>query len=148
MKISGFIPLSNTGKTDKKKKTGSSSGASAFSGLLSAAESESTEESAPVQKSAPASALSMLSIQEVSEDEVNKRKALKQGKMTLDALEEIRDGLLMGFLPANVIHNLDTLVQQQRRQTNDPRLDAVLDDIEVRAAVELAKLEVAARKKG
>ena len=36
-------------------------------------------------------------------------------------------------------------VRDQREQTDDPNLEAVLDDIELRAAVEMAKLEQASR---
>lgn len=60
----------------------------------------------------------------------------------LDRLDEIRDGILHGALSRQ---RLDDLVQNlaDRRENNaDPRLAALLDDIELRAKVELAKLSI------
>ena len=58
----------------------------------------------------------------------------------LDNLEEIRLGLLLGTIPVSRLEQLAQLVRAQREQVNDPKLTAILDEIELRAAVELAKL--------
>ena len=58
----------------------------------------------------------------------------------LDKLEEIRLGLLLGTIPQSRLEQLAHLVRAQREQVNDPKLTAILDEIELRAAVELAKL--------
>ncbi|NBR29945.1 MAG: hypothetical protein EBT83_16285 [Betaproteobacteria bacterium] len=63
-------------------------------------------------------------------------------KICLDALEQLRDGLLSGSLPVATLRNLERMVAQERALVSDPKLNAVLDDIELRAAVELAKLEM------
>lgn len=85
----------------------------------------------------------LLGAQEVSEQEVRKRKSIKKAGLTLGALEQLRDGLLMGTLPLSTLTRLETLVAEERSQTDDPVLQQILDEIELRAAVELAKLEVA-----
>ena len=58
----------------------------------------------------------------------------------LDHLDDIRLGLLMGAIPISKLTSLVQVVKDQRDQVDDPRLASVLDEIEVRAAVELAKL--------
>ncbi len=85
----------------------------------------------------------LLGAQEVSEHEVRKRKSIRQGRVTLEALEQLRDSLLMGSLPLSTLKRLENLVEEERSKTNDPVLQGILDEIELRAAVELAKLEVA-----
>lgn len=126
------------------KKTGSVA-APGFADALAAAEGAGGAEAAEatVQVAAPAALGGLLGVQEVDEREVKKRKAVKRGRLTLDALSQLRDCLLMGTLPISTIRNLERLVEQERGLTADPVLQSILDDIEVRAAVEIAKLEVA-----
>jgi hypothetical protein len=69
-----------------------------------------------------------------------KKRAQERGKMMLDQLEEIRLGLLMGTIPMAKLEALAQLVRAKREQIDDPKLIAILDEIELRAAVELAKL--------
>lgn len=85
----------------------------------------------------------LIGAQEVSEEEVHRKRAYKRGRMTIDTLEQLRDGLLSGNLSMNTIRALEKLVTEERALVTDPQLSAILDDIELRAAVELAKLEVA-----
>jgi hypothetical protein len=69
-----------------------------------------------------------------------KQRAKERGGMMLDQLEEIRMGLLMGTIPMAKLEMLAQLVRAKREQIDDPKLLAILDEIELRAAVELAKL--------
>lgn len=84
----------------------------------------------------------LLGAQEVDEREARRRKEAKRGKLTLDVLANLRDALLVGTLPYNVIRQLEQLVAHERGETTDPELMSILNEIEVRAAVELAKLEM------
>ena len=68
-------------------------------------------------------------------------RARKRGEDILDRLEEIRVGLLTGSIPRERLQALDQLVQEHREQVMDPRLTEILDEIELRARVELAKLD-------
>ena len=65
----------------------------------------------------------LLALQAVEDPMLAKKKALRRGNALLDALETIKADLLIG----------------QARERNLPGLDDVLDDIELRARVELAK---------
>ena len=69
-----------------------------------------------------------------------RQRAVQRGDAMLDELEEIRLGLLLGAIPRARLEQLAQLVRARREQVDDPRLMAILDEIELRAAVELAKL--------
>lgn len=144
MKIDSLGTTSNVKRTEKKKKT-SSAGSAAFAGLLSdVAESEEVATPPAISESAALTDINpMLSLQEVPDDEVTRKQAMKHGRMSLDILEDLRHQLLMGTIPISTLEKLDGIIQKQRQNCNDPSLEAILYDIEVRAAVELAKLEVA-----
>ena len=69
-----------------------------------------------------------------------RQRAIQRGDAMLDDLEQIRLGLLLGSIPRARLEQLAQLVRARREQVDDPRLMAILDEIELRAAVELAKL--------
>lgn len=71
-------------------------------------------------------------------------RAKQRASDILDRLEELRIGLLAGAIPRDRLQALDQLVQQHREQAMDPRLTEILDEIELRARVELAKLDTTA----
>ena len=60
-------------------------------------------------------------------------------------LDEVRDGLLGGGVPRATLNRLAKAVSQRHDHFCDPKLQGVLDEIELRAHVELAKLEQADR---
>ncbi len=85
---------------------------------------------------------SLLTVQETEEplERRARKRATQRADTILDQLEEIRLGLLLGNIPMAKLEQLAQLVRAKREQFDDPKLQAILDDIEVRAAVELAKL--------
>ena len=138
-KITYTKPVS-TARAAAIKRTGSADGA-AFAEALARAEGASAVD-APVA-AMPITATGLLGLQEVSEDETQRRKSLKRGRLTLDALAGLRDALLMGSVPMATLQNLERIIASERATTLDPQLESILNDIEVRAAVEIAKLEMA-----
>ncbi len=82
----------------------------------------------------------LLALQEVSEDPGGRNRGRRRGEELLDSLDELRYGLLAGSVWLGAIARWAALVAATRGQVDDPRLVMVLDEIEVRAAVELAKL--------
>jgi hypothetical protein len=72
-----------------------------------------------------------------------RRRAVNRAGRLLDVLDEIKLGLLDGGGSIGALERLRDSVREQRDGTDDPRLEGVLDEIETRAAVELAKQEVA-----
>lgn len=82
----------------------------------------------------------LLALQEVSEDGHRRRSPKARGQAILDQLEEVRVGLLLGFIPRDRLEHLSRLAEGLRDQVTDPRLAEILGEIELRARVELAKL--------
>ncbi len=136
MKIDPHSPLGPSSSVKKKKKSGDSD--SGFASLL-----DETDEIAgkdQVYKTSPVSAMnSVLALQEVSDDEVNRKKAVRQGNLTLDAIEELRVSVLMGEIPPERLDKIQTRLKEQKLSLNDPVLLQVMQEIEIRVAVELAK---------
>lgn len=64
----------------------------------------------------------------------------KRGRDALDALEKLERGLVTGRAPASLKAELEAL-QSASEPTGEAGLDAVLTEIDIRLAVEVAKLE-------
>jgi len=71
--------------------------------------------------------------------EERQRRATR-GAEILDRLEEIRRGLLLGAIPKDKLAELARIVREKREKGADPVISRLLDEIELRAEVELAKL--------
>ncbi len=126
-------------KPSRRTERGGDSKSSSFSKALGASP-------APAQSSVsgggalgPVDAL--LALQEVAGNPNRRAVARQRGEDLLDRLDELRLALLDGRLPRATIERLVAVVGAQRVKTDDPKLAEVLDEIELRAAVELAKLE-------
>lgn len=83
----------------------------------------------------------LLSLQEVDDALSAPARASKRAMEILDGLDELREGLLAGTMSRQSLINLAGLVRMRRPNVTDPRLKEVLDEIELRAEVELAKFE-------
>ncbi len=84
----------------------------------------------------------ILAAQSVDPDAGSKARArmAQRGEELLDRLEGVRIGLLTGAVPKQDLADLARMVRSKREAGIDPRLGALLDEIELRAEVELAKL--------
>ena len=119
-----------------------------FSSLLDVSDAEeSSAASKPSNVVATSDISSMLALQEVSEEELRRKKIIKHGDAMLDSLEDLRRHLLVGTLPLNVLNDINAQLLIQKQQIVDPRLLEIISDIELRTAVELAKLEMAIASK-
>lgn len=104
---------------------------------------EGTRETGGVSASAGSVAINpLLAIQEVADVAYDAARAKAQGEAILDRLDELRHGLLLGHLPRQKLRDLTSLVRAERVKVRDTQLSDVLDQIELRAEVELAKLSV------
>ena len=111
-----------------------------------------TEESAEAQKAAaltgagPIAAVeSILALQSVDDSAGGRSRGLAHGDQLLNLLDEVRDGLLAGGIPKPTLNRLAVAVAKRRENFAEPRLQNILDEIDLRARVELAKLEQAER---
>ncbi|MFL5295125.1 MAG: flagellar assembly protein FliX [Phenylobacterium sp.] len=85
----------------------------------------------------------LVALQDVGGPLERRRRAVGRASRMLDALDDIKAGLLVGELSVGDLDRLRRAVRDERAATEDPTLEAVLDEIELRAAVEVAKLEQA-----
>jgi kynureninase len=88
---------------------------------------------------APAAGLdAILALQAVGDFTESRRKAVKRGSNLLDLLDAMKADLLIGRATPQ---RLDAMVAQLStlRERVEPGLDALIDDIELRVRVELAK---------
>jgi Class II flagellar assembly regulator len=91
----------------------------------------------------------LLTIREQDQQKERRRRSVRRGQGMLDVLDELKIGILSGRIPANISERLK-LALRDEGNTDDPRLNQIIDGIELRAEVELAKLKQAeaARKAG
>lgn len=82
--------------------------------------------------------LALQGAQVVDDPRERRRRVVRRGRSLLDVLESMRGDLLVGQLGTDRLTQLMSIVGQAREQA-DPEIDALLDDIELRARVELAK---------
>ena len=85
---------------------------------------------------------SILMLQQLDDSTQGKSKGQAHGEQLLDLLDSVRDGLLAGGIPRATLNRLAAAVTRRHEAFADPKLQDVLDQIELRAHVELAKLEV------
>ena len=83
----------------------------------------------------------LLTLQEGPDGSQGRSKGLARAQDMLAALEDVRRGLLLGAIPRAKLEALARLARTRREAFQDPRLTEILDEIELRAEVELAKLE-------
>jgi hypothetical protein len=122
-----------TRRDDKSDASGADKFAEALGGETPAA---------PASTAPPLGAVDGLLIaQELSDPLGGRRRAVQRGNALLDRLEDLRLGLLAGILPRERLDELARLARTARETVDDPRLAAVLDEIDLRVAVELAKLD-------
>ena len=78
---------------------------------------------------------------EDSTDKPANKRARQRGEDMLDKLESLRRGLLTGSMARGDLLDLAKLVRARQETGADPQLREILGEIELRAAVELAKLD-------
>lgn len=138
MEIKGPGRITTSGVSRKGKTRGS--GKAGFSKALS---TEETSAAAPPSGTSPLTAVSsLLSLQEMPTSSEGKSKGLAMAEDMLGHLEIIRHGLLAGQIPQSKLKEVVTIVMRERSMSKDPVLDEILNDIELRVKVELAKLEM------
>jgi hypothetical protein len=101
---------------------------------------EAARDAAPLRNAAALTGLdSMLALQSVEDPLMRRRKAIKRGKKLLDVLDAMKIALLDGVPGGDDAARLAEVLRETREGAGDPGLDDVLDQIELRAAVEMAK---------
>lgn len=136
MKIEGSNRTSGVKGPSKTKKA---DGSGEFGSLLETEEAE--EKSAPSGAGPVAALDALLTLQDVGGDAANaEKKAKRRALLLLDQLDKIKIGILSGNLAVKDLRDLSAMVTSRRDQVMDSTLAEVLDEIDLRAQIELAKL--------
>jgi Class II flagellar assembly regulator len=81
----------------------------------------------------------LIALQGIEEPVERRRRAVKHGRRALDALDELKLGLLSGALDQGTLLRLKAVAADLKDASGDEKLDQVLAEIDLRVAVELAK---------
>lgn len=134
----GSVGTSQVRRSEGRKKTGR-----AFmlenTGQTSANTSTATTEVAGSGAVAPVS--SLINVQEAGQGSTPDDSEHDRAEHMLKLLDDIRHGLLNGKVSAARLQQLEKLSAQPVNNYCDPRLQSIIRQIELRAKVELAKLE-------
>tara|TARA_B100001093_G_scaffold451617_1_gene459186 strand:+ start:252 stop:674 length:423 start_codon:yes stop_codon:yes gene_type:complete len=84
----------------------------------------------------------VVALQEITGDDTGEKGAKNRANFILDKLEDIRMGLLMGQIPKSNLEDLSKILIVARKNSIDSNLLEIIEDIELRAKIELAKLEM------
>jgi hypothetical protein len=81
----------------------------------------------------------LIALQGVEDPVERRRRVVKHGRRALDALDEVKLGLLAGTLDQATMLRLKSVAADLKEGSGDDRLDCVLAEIDLRVEVELAK---------
>ena len=84
----------------------------------------------------------LMLLQQVDDPPARRKRAIVRAGRLLDALDEIKLALLADDPSPAALQRLATAVREERAGADDAGLQGLLDQIETRAAVELAKADL------
>ena len=82
----------------------------------------------------------MIALQGIEDPLERRRHAVKRGRVALDALDELKIGLLGGDFSPAILTRLQAAAAHLKLGSGSADLDAVLGEIELRVEVEIAKM--------
>jgi len=82
----------------------------------------------------------LIALQGVEDAPERRRHAVKRGRLALDALDELKIGLLGGTLSPSTLTKLKSAAGFLKDGSGEANLDALLGEIELRVEVEIAKM--------
>lgn len=144
MRIEGPRSTSDVKKSDKARKSGGTGGA--FSAFMDEGGAETATQT---RGAAPMGGIgNLLAVQGADDPTEGKKrkKMMERADKVLTALDGVHRGLVNGDLSTVQMDEVGRAVRENREKINDPRLLAILDEVDLRAQVELAKLEMARDK--
>lgn len=105
--------------------------------------SEEVQSSGTMSGTAPITSVNnLLSLQEMPSATDGRSKGIQRAEGLIEHLEAIRHGLLLGQISKKRLLDIVKALEVQREKNLDPGLVQIINDIELRAKVELAKLEI------
>jgi hypothetical protein len=143
MKVEGPGRSGSVSKNKGTKKAGGGEGR--FGDFMT---SPATENSAAAATQSIVSVDSLLALQAAEDpgQRAARSRMRRRGETILAALDKIRLGMLSGTLTVGNMIDIADVIASHREKITDPGLSAVMDEIDLRAQVELAKMRVALDK--
>lgn len=135
MKIEGPSKTSGTGGS---KKTGKTDSDGAFQDFIASAPKGSSS-AAPTQHIARVDALLSVQAAESPTERAARRKMQARADDILKELDLLRHSILTGGMTLGQIIDIADVVASHRERINDPKLTAILDEVDLRAQIEIAK---------
>ncbi|MCG5239876.1 flagellar assembly protein FliX [Azospirillum doebereinerae] len=139
MKVEGPGNIRGSGSVRRTGKAEGTSGA-AFSKQLVGESNTAQGVGATASMSGVSGVLALQEVDATDDATARASRGKMRAEEMLDKLEEIQHGLLSGSLSTQKLMDLAKVVQTRRAQVDDPDLAEILDEIDLRAQVELAKL--------
>lgn len=141
MKVTGS---GGVGQTGQAKGARPSSGGAAFTPIRPSGVGETAAASSAHAVAGVSSLAALLALQEVGGPLERKRRAVSRAGRLLDSLDAVKLAVLDGAVTPAMLNDLARGMREQRQATDDANLESLLLEIETRAGVELAKLEMSA----
>lgn len=140
MKIEGPDKARGVSSAGKKGKAGETDGS--FGSMLSGGAERASSAAAP---SSIAMVDVLLAVQGADDpaQRAARRRMVGRADSMLALLDNIRMGLLTGGLTVGQVIDIADIVASHREKVTDPQLTALLDEIDLRAQIEIAKMRMA-----
>lgn len=140
MKISKTGGASGPSKTSKANNKGGEADTS-FGDMVM---KETAESAVTSQAQSIAKVDALLAVQEVEDptERASRGRMMRRSSDILDELDKLRMGMLKGDLTVGDMIDIADVVASHREKVTDPSLTGVMDEIDLRAQVELAKMRV------
>ncbi len=136
LKVNDINKANELNKTKNAKKIGGES----FSAYLSETMKTSSNQVASTSGISVADAIFATQMVSNEEEREIRKKLIKRGQSLIEKLEEIRDGLLVGYVSKDELINISRMLKENKTSSSDEKLQELLAEIELRVEVELAKL--------
>ncbi|MDR1026528.1 MAG: flagellar assembly protein FliX [Lactobacillus sp.] len=133
----GDIKKTESTSSGKVKK---SSGGSNFSSYLTSGVSEQDSSIKATSSISVTGAIFSAQMVDGEEEREIRKHLMKRSETLIEKLEEIRDGLLLGYISRDKLIEISRFVKERRFNTDDEKLKSIIEEIELRIEVELAKL--------
>ncbi|MDY0030151.1 MAG: flagellar assembly protein FliX [Pseudobdellovibrionaceae bacterium] len=142
MKIQGPDQTNKASSTKKSSKSGSA-GSSSFGALIGGSEAEAPAHTAAASAIAGIDALLLVQESEDPTERAARKRMNERAGDLLGQLDKIKIGMLTGTLSVGNLIDIADVVASHREKLKDPQLSALLDEIDLRAQIEIAKMKMA-----
>lgn len=136
MKVEG--PSKTSGPAGTKKAGSVSSADGSFEDFIAHAPKEAAS-AAPTRSIARVDALLSVQAAESPTERAARRRMRERGEGILRELDQLRHAILTGTMTLGQVIDIADVVASHREKVVDPGLTAILDEIDMRAQIEIAK---------